>query len=227
MLVTVSDSKSRKAIGLRLKSIRKRLGFTQSSIAKALGGCTQTFISQIEHGDSGPSAAVVAGVQRLGFSGDWLMTGEGEMLLATEEPAVLVRDRPVEWRQLPVLGRVPADYPGPSPVEEHAEGHFPVMWSMVPDRDAFVLRVQSDSMSPEVDKGDLIVVSPALKDRAKNGDLVVARIDGDDVYLKRILHSNGRLLLMSANPRYAPVIVDDDRCVTVLGKVVLTIRHHR
>ena len=68
----------RRAIGVRLREMRKRLAMTQGAFAVALGGCTREFISQIEHGKSAPSAQVVAGVERLCFNSHWLLTGEGE-----------------------------------------------------------------------------------------------------------------------------------------------------
>ena len=71
---------------------------SQGEFAEAVGGCTSAFISMIERGKSAPSAGVVAGVERLGYSSGYLMSGTGDKLRATDpsnptDPAS-VRDAP-------------------------------------------------------------------------------------------------------------------------------------
>lgn len=133
----------------------------------------------------------------------------------------------MEWRRLPILGRVSAGYPGRPPAEGTVEGHLALPHAMVTDPDAFCLRVNSDSMRGEVEKGDLVVVSPALSTSIKDGDLVVVRVDAGDVVLKRYVRAGGRAVLVSTNAAYPPIILDSARSQIILGKVLYAIRCYR
>lgn len=124
-------------------------------------------------------------------------------------------------RYLPVLGRVPAGYPGPSPVDEVLDGYFPMPVAQVPDPDAFVLRVTSDSMTGFVEEGDFIVVSPMYRSKLKPDDLVVVRIEPGDTIVKRYIKTDQGVVFLSSNPKFKPIIVAgaDERTVEVIGKV--------
>lgn len=88
-------------------------------------------------------------------------------------------------------------------------------------------RAYSAGMAGEVEKGDLVVVSPALKDKVKDGDPVVVRVEPDDTYLKRFARSEGRAILYSSNHKYRSIIIDADREVTIIGKAMYTIHHYK
>lgn len=238
----------RSGIGGRLRQIRKAEGLSQVELADTLG-CDQTFVSQIERGRSAPSAGVVAGVQRLGYSPDWLMTGAGPMSIKstpsiTSTPsasdlseASAVRDAPSTSSALepfnhasicflPILGRVPAGKPGVSPVYEEREGTFPLPAGVVDDPNAFCLRVSGDSMAGVVEEGDLVVVSPGRRGSVKDNDLVVVRIEPEATLVKRVMRADDSLLLLSSNPAYPAILVKDET-VTLIGKVIYHIHHYK
>jgi repressor LexA len=92
--------------------------------------------------------------------------------------------------------------------------------------EVFALRVSGDSMTDAlVNDGDLVVVS-ATQD-IYNGDMVAARITGDDgqeaTTLKHFYHENGLVRLQPANPFMLPLYYHPSQ-VHVYGKVVLVIR---
>jgi SOS-response transcriptional repressor LexA len=82
-------------------------------------------------------------------------------------------------------------------------------------------------MKGEVERGDLVVVSPALRSSIKDGDLVVVRMDDSEVVLKRFVRAGGRAILTSSNPSYPPIILDAARSPAILGKVLYAIRHYK
>lgn len=221
-----------RAVGLRLRRIRKDAKMTQSEFAEALGGCSQGLISAIEVGSSAPSALFLSALEHLNYSASWLLTGSGSMkstksTSSTSAPSdFVVHDRPASVRYLPILGRVPAGKHGVSPVYEESEGSFPFPAQVLDDPDAFCLRVEGDSMSGVVEQGDLVVVSPSRRGRFKDNDLVVVRIEPDATLVKRAMHSDGCLVLLSSNPSYPPILVQDET-VTLIGKVVYTIHHYK
>jgi repressor LexA len=86
----------------------------------------------------------------------------------------------------------------------------------------FMLRVRGDSM---VDKaildGDFVVVRQQAE--AKNNDIVVAGIPGEEATVKTFTKQGGRVVLVPANTRLAPMEFDAAD-VTIYGKVVSVMR---
>lgn len=90
----------------RIKSIRLKLGLTQSEFGEKIG-ISQNYVWMIEKGDRVPSDRTVADICRV-FNVDhcWLETGEGEMFRAESADAELTRlvgelmaDKPCSFRQ--------------------------------------------------------------------------------------------------------------------------------
>lgn len=69
----------------RLKSARAALGLTQAQMAEQSGVSARGY-QGYEDGRSVPGGEVVAGMVRLGINANWLLTGEGDMLLAGPRP---------------------------------------------------------------------------------------------------------------------------------------------
>ncbi len=65
-------------IGDRLRSIRASLGYTQTEVAAEFGMGESTW-KRLELEDRAPKGDVLARLVALGFSTDWLLTGDGEM----------------------------------------------------------------------------------------------------------------------------------------------------
>ena len=226
------------AVGGRLRAIRVDMDLSQVAFARDVAHCTQAFISAIELGKSAPSIALLSAIEQKGYRSSWLLTGQGSMKSAKSTSSTsdssdrsdpsdfTAHDRPASVRYLPILGRVPAGKHGVSPVYEESEGTFPFPAGVLDDPEAFCLRVEGDSMAGVVENGDLVVVSPSLRASFKDNDLVVVRIEPEATLVKRVMHSDGCLVLLSSNPSYPPIIVQDET-VTLLGKVLYTIHHYK
>jgi repressor LexA len=90
-------------------------------------------------------------------------------------------------------------------------------------RGLFALRVKGDSMiGAGILDGDLVVVRPQAS--AKHGDVVVARLNEDDVTVKRLIRKPGIIELAPENPKYKAIPVDEN--VTMVGKVIRVIRRY-
>jgi repressor LexA len=89
----------------------------------------------------------------------------------------------------------------------------------------YVLRVQGDSMIEEqIANGDYVVVDSS--GHAKNGDTVVALVDGENVTLKKLFQEGSQVRLQPANVNMPPMIFDGSR-VRVQGIVVAVIRKYK
>ena len=87
-------------------------------------------------------------------------------------------------------------------------------------KNVFALKVKGDSMMDDgILDGDFVVVEPCNQPR--NGDIVVALIDKDNVTLKRFYREKDHIRLQPANRNYQPIRV---KKVTIQGKVRGVIR---
>ena len=105
--------------------------------------------------------------------------------------------------EVPLMGTIAAGRPIEAIQEERAVA-LPA--SLVRGRRTYVLRVTGDSMIDEqIRDGDYVVVEERTSPR--NGEVVVALIDGREATLKTFRRDKGRIRLQPANPEVAPVFV--------------------
>jgi repressor LexA len=126
---------------------------------------------------------------------------------------------------LPLIGRVAAG--SPILAMEHVEKQVPVDPSLFSQGADYLLKVKGLSMRDAgILDGDYLAVKKASE--ARNGDIVVARID-DEVTVKRWLKtktSNGiQIQLIAENPDFDPIIIENDgRDFSIEGLAVGLIR---
>ena len=107
---------------------------------------------------------------------------------------------------IPIVGRVAAG--NPILAEEHIEDYCNLPTSFFKPHADYFLTVQGDSMvEVGIFDGDLLAVHSTPV--AKNGDIVVARIE-DEVTVKRLHRTNKKhlLQLLPENSDYEPIEVD-------------------
>jgi repressor LexA len=107
---------------------------------------------------------------------------------------------------LPVVGRVAAG--DPVLAVEHIEDHYRVDPRVFRPRANYLLRVKGHSMRDAgIRHGDLLAVHKTS--RAGNGDIVVARVNGDEVTVKRFHRRSAYLIrLLPENPDFEPIELD-------------------
>jgi repressor LexA len=88
--------------------------------------------------------------------------------------------------------------------------------------DHFCLKVKGDSMiDDQIAEGDYVIVRKQRT--ARNGDIVVALLDGQDATLKRFYKESGRVRLEPANAKMKPIYTNK---VEILGVVIGVIRKY-
>lgn len=115
--------------------------------------------------------------------------------------------------RLPLVGRVAAGQPILAGGE--IERHLLVdRWVFSPRPD-FLLRVQGDSMIDDgILDGDLVAGRSSAE--ARHGQIVIARLDGA-ITIKRLWQRDGRLRLLPANTRHAPIDPDPHEDFAIEG----------
>lgn len=125
--------------------------------------------------------------------------------------------------RLPLLGLVAAGQPIEA-VEDRETLSVPEDFLRRGGRN-FVLRVAGDSMVDEqIRDGDYIVVNS--RERAENGEMVVALVDGEAATVKKFFReTDGNVRLQPANPTMKAMYFPSDR-IRVQGVVVGVIRRY-
>lgn len=114
--------------------------------------------------------------------------------------------------EVPLLGKVTAG----SPIEaiEMPNEFFALPAYLIPkNHEVFTLKVSGVSMiNAGILDGDIVIVKK--QSYAKNGDMVVAMTDDNEVTLKTYYKENGYFRLQPENDELSPIILDN---VTILG----------
>lgn len=126
---------------------------------------------------------------------------------------------------LPILGTVAAGSPIEAIEPEAGMAELlAVPAEMVPgSQDHYVLRVRGDSMiEDQICDGDLVVIEG--KKEARNGETVVALVDGAEATLKRFYRSGDQVKLVPANQSMEPMEFHASQ-IEIRGVVRGLIRH--
>lgn len=118
---------------------------------------------------------------------------------------------------LPLVGRVAAG--SPILAAEHVEARYQLDPALFSPRADYLLRVRGLSMRDAgILDGDLIAVH--RDSEARNGQIVVARVD-DDVTVKTLQRKGTVVELLPANPDFQPIVVDTRRELLVIEGIMV------
>ena len=135
---------------------------------------------------------------------------------------VTPRDGTRSTVQVPLLGRVAAGIPL-EPVEVPESVALPE--ELLGRGDTFALRVQGDSMKDDgILDGDVVVIESRAT--VENGATVVALVRGEATLKRFFRAERGKVRLMPANERIAPILAAAED-VEVRGEVVALLRRYR
>ena len=123
---------------------------------------------------------------------------------------------------VPFLGYIAAGKPIEA-IENQEEVEIPTM--LQGSGDTYVLQVKGDSMVEEgILDGDLVVIEH--RRHARNGEIVVALVDGEEATLKRIEQRPDEVVLYPANSNMAAISYPPER-VQIQGVLVGQMRSYR
>lgn len=116
---------------------------------------------------------------------------------------------------VPLLGKVTAG----NPIEaiEVPTEFFSLPSYLIPKKkEVFTLEVDGDSMiNAGINDKDIVIVERC--NEAKNGDIIIAMTDDNEVTIKRFYKENGYIRLQPENDLMTPIIQNN---ITILGKPI-------
>lgn len=192
-----------------IKRLRHEAGMSQEKLGEILGK-TRSAISQYESGKIIPRMGVIEDMSQL------FGVKKSEIIGESVIPAL-------GMSTVPLVGRIAAG--DPIPMEEYPDtGEAPTRL-VEEDPDAFLLRVDGDSVNRLIPDGSVALVSPKHREPNEH-DLFAVCVNGYDATIKHVRKlANGFMLVPdSHDPTYRPQVFDynDDATdtITIIGKVV-------
>lgn len=230
------------SIGARLKVWREAANLKQGEAAGVLGLSGSTY-QNYERDVRAPNTEGWEAFVRAGINANWLLTGEGEMLLrmgASDKAQAKVETTKTlampGYVAIPLFNDVRA-----------AAGHGALNGTLEKPDDALMfkedwvrfelgahpedlnlIRVSGDSMEPTLRAGDVVLIDHRAQRPDREG-IYILRM-GDMLLVKRLqAMPGGQVRVVSDNPAFAPWDISLEKIgseVSIIGRVVWSGRRH-
>ena len=222
------------SIGERITTLRGKE--SRKNFAERVGIVENT-LRNYETGASLPNSDVVAEIcAKKNVSPGWLLTGTGPMFTtehvvktpAGQPQAIEASDHQIIMVPL-VEARLSAGH-GSLETDGISERKYAFRSDFLRRKgsvkDMVLMRVDGDSMEPEVRNGDVVLVDQSQQ-APRAGSVYAVGVE-DVVYLKKLNAEPGKIILSSFNPDYGPFEIDTRgdlaTNVRIIGRVVWSCR---
>ncbi len=127
---------------------------------------------------------------------------------------------PVSGTSLPLVGRIAAG----QPIEQVETPETISLADFTRSKDVFVLEVSGESMQDEhIVDGDYVLVEKTQT--ARNGEIVIALVNGSETTLKRFYKEGDKIRLQPSNSTMQPIMVPA-AAVQIQGRVIGVLRKY-
>lgn len=215
----------------RLNEAMKEAGFTQASLAKAVG-MSQSSIWKLTSGAASGSRKTVELSRVLGVRPEWLSSGEGSKYpIENIAAGNVVSLEPIkDTYRVDVLDVQASAGPGTFVSSEfietiraieYTEEQARLMFGNRPAHAIKVITVNGDSMEGTIDPGDFVFVDTATNHF--EGDGIYVFIFGKTIHIKRLQMLKTSLMVLSDNKLYNSWKIEesDESQFHILGKVLI------
>ena len=192
-----------------IKKLREEKGLSQDALAKLTGYTDRSSITKIEKGLVDlQQSKIELFANALGTTSRELVGWDDET--PQDKTGVIVN----------VLGRVAAGIP--IEAVENIIDTEEITEELAKTGKFFGLRIQGDSMEPDIHNGDTVIVRQ--QEDAETDEIVIALINGNDGVCKRLKKYQNSIALVSINANYEPMYFTEkeveSKPVKIIGKVV-------
>lgn len=219
-----------------MRQAREHLGMSQQELADKIG-VSKRGIQDNETRNRVPGGEVINGFVGLGINANWLLSGDGEMLISSMAPAspmqqsmsMTAAELYPGYVALPLYNDVRAAA-GHGAVNGHEQADDALMFKEdwiryelgAKAQDLCLIRVSGDSMEPTLRAGDVILIDHRACRPDREG-IYIMRV-GEMLLVKRLQAlPGGKIRVASDNPAFDPWTLDQDELgteVLVVGRVV-------
>lgn len=177
----------------RLTYLMERRGIANAAELSRMTGLTQVAIRNYMRGIKMPNAqALIKLARAISTTTDYILSGS-----------------PIRPDRIPLLTRIPG-----GDAVEWSDGDYPVGFGEefidrgdISDSNAFALIVDGDSMSPRINSGDIVIISP--NSPVTNRSIAAVAFGNGERTLKTVIFlGDGKVLLKPENEKYEPILLD-------------------
>lgn len=198
-------------IGERIKKKREELGMSQDELAKKVGYTSRSSVAKVETNANGMvQSKLIAFAKALETTPAYLMGWEDELPSDTELP---VPNATSDFVTFPVMGEIAAGYDSLALEDWNGETvDIPTSYFKGRDKsEFFVLEVKGDSMYPEYQDGDRVLI---LKQSTLeySGQVGAILYEDTNSTLKKVEYREGEdwLRLVPINPNFKPQRIEGE-----------------
>jgi len=201
-------------IGQKILLARKEKKLSQRRLAEELGVGIQTIV-RWESGRTSPTADQLEKIAQFLKKPISYFFNSAE----SRTPTTSIHRIPVvSWVHANNFQDIIDNYP-PGYAEEW-------IYTTIPGKNIFALRVINDCMEPEFREGDIIVVKPQVE--IYSGDyVVVADRESNKATFKQFKQYGRKKILHPLNPKYEDIELDGNKQYTIVGKVIEKIKRYK
>lgn len=210
-------------LGKRIKEQRKALKLTQVDLARKMQGVSHAAISQWENDTTKPNAENLLDLSIiLNCEFSWLLRGSPKQ----GKPVPVTPYSPIDEIRLPIYGWHSLDRLKECDTTQLVElTEEYIMTDFKMSKNAFGLKIKDDSMSPEFEIGDVIIIDPDVEPQA--GEFVIAQYGLEFIFRKYKLDNDNsgevkHFILIPLNDDYGKL-----HSVNVELNIVGTMVEHR
>lgn len=221
----------------RLRLLRMELGLSQPEVAVKFNIPLPSW-KNYEKGPSEPGSGALRCLAAGGVNTNWVLTGEGEMLLTDAQGAfaqpsdhhlnLKAQDKQIdasEFELVPYLD-IEASAGNGSLIDlelQTSQMAFRKDWLIQRGLQAYkctLIKARGDSMETTIHDGDLLLVDRRI-DSIKDDAIYIIESD-NHLVVKRVQQAlDGSLIILSDNPRYEKQVISPERAkeVKIIGRV--------
>ena len=173
-------------------------------------GLSNGYVRKLGLGNE-PSAEKIAKISKgSGISSDSLLSGVSSFNKGKNGSGV----------KIPLLGKVAAGLP--IEAVENLIGEEEISERLASSGKYFALLIKGDSMSPDIQNGDKVIVRQQVL--VESGQIAVVLVNGDEAVCKEFRKTSTGVMLVSRNPNYEPMVFTyeelETKPVKIVGRVV-------
>lgn len=210
------DLKNKDFFSRKFNELLNKHGKKQADISRDLSIPKSTLTGYVQ----GTSLPTAGNVQKLA---DYFNVKKSDLDLRFANMSKLQDTKdslPIKAVKIPVLGDVAAGIP--IEAVESILDYEEIDEELASKGEFFGLRIKGNSMAPRIQPGDVVIVR--VQSDAESGDIVIAKVNGDDACCKKLQKHDEGISLISLNPEYEPMFFSKkdiaDLPVHIIGKVV-------
>lgn len=205
---------SLKEMGEYLKNLREQKQLSTREVYN-LAKVSNSYLSLVENGHRRASAIVLkklAPVYGVDYLDLYVKAGYADLAEYEKNNFSKTDELGNPVTSIPILGTIKAGYNYLA--QENWDGMVEVDESTIKDgSDYFALKIKGDSMYPILIENDIVIIKK--QEDFKNGDLVVAIINGNEATIKKAKKSDNGILLQPLNTNYEPLIFTYDEIKSI------------